>query len=455
MTDATLFEARLTEALGRYSDRVSVDVDPDQLVGALATTAPRRRRTAVDRSRLALAIVLIVAASLAGIALFGGRLVAPTPLIVPSPSPLASTATPTTSTSPVVSPSPTATHAASLDWTERDIGTQPEVTSIWRVGEWFIAVGPAGSFAGDVQHVDAQFIRSRDGIVWEKVPAPARGMEVETGTVDGGVLWIVGSLGTSAEPKRGIWTTSDGATWRRVADVKGLDFGPGGITAISHARAGWLALASRWIDAESQEGFMLRSTDGIGWSRTSYPAGSSPYDVSGLVSDGAQWLLATVGYEQGQPASIEALTSGDGLVWTTHVVDILPKPGGAGGVAFGPRGFAIVGQMLDGEYPHPVAWSSSDGTIWTEASMVGRPDPAGQTGLRSVVAFDGGYFASGYRLDDIPTFWSSVDGSSWYQIDDPSATTSAFVNAIGASDTTFLAGGQASSGGGFIWSAAH
>ena len=163
MTDSNRFETRLTQALSRYADRVSVDVDPERLVGTLATTssAPRIRRTAVGRPRLALAIVLIVAASLAGIALFGGRLVAPTPPIVLSPSPSASTATPTISPSPVASGSPTATHAASLDWTERDIGTQPEVTSIWRVGEWFIAVGPAGSFAGDVQHVDAQFIRSR------------------------------------------------------------------------------------------------------------------------------------------------------------------------------------------------------------------------------------------------------------------------------------------------------
>ena len=235
MTDSNRFETRLIEALARYAGRASVDVDPERLVGALATmsTAPRTRRTAIGRPRLALAIVLIVAASLAGIALFGGRLIAPRPPIVPTSSPSASSGTPTTSPSPVVTTSPTAIHVASLDWAEQDIGTQPAVTSIWRVGEWFIAVGPAGSFAGDDRHADARFIRSRDGNAWESVPAPARGLEAETGTVDGGKLWLVGSLGTSAEPKRGIWTTSDGVTWQRVADVTGLDFGPGGVTAIS------------------------------------------------------------------------------------------------------------------------------------------------------------------------------------------------------------------------------
>jgi hypothetical protein len=351
----------------------------------------------------------------------------------------------------VLSPTP----AAVLRWTEQDIGTQPAITSIWRVGEWFVAVGPDSTFANDDPPVDTRFIRSRDGHTWESVPAPARGLEIETGTVDDGVLWVVGKLGTSANPKRGIWSTRDGENWQRVANVKGLDFGPGRVRVISRAEAGWLALATRWVDAETGDGFVLRSTDGVAWRRMPYPEGSGPYDVAGLVSDGTNWLLATQGYEQGQPASIEALTSNDGVTWTTNVVDVLPKPGNAGAVTFGPRGFVIVGQILDGEYPHPVAWSSPDGTTWSAATMVGLPDPAGETGLRSVVAFDGGYFATGYRLDDTPSFWTSVDGSSWAQVDDLSGTDSVFVQAIGASDSTYLAGGDASAGGAFIWAAPH
>ena len=88
-----------------------------------------------------------------------------------------------------------------------------------------------------------------------------------------------------------------------------------------------------------------------------------------------------------------------------------------------------------------------------DGRSVGSP---GQTGLRSVVAFDGGYFAAGYRLDDIPSFWSSVDGSSWAQIDDPLATDPVSVQAIGAGETTFLAGGQTlPTGGAFMWAAPH
>lgn len=462
MTDTTRFETRLTDALGRYADRMPIDVDSERLVRTLATTSSASRGrglTSLARPRVALAIVALVAASVAGVVLFGGRLQAPVPPVIASPDPSTSAATSTSSptTSPTVAPdaSMAPTPVAALDWTEQHLGSLPPVTSIWRVGEWFVGVGPDSAFADDDQVVAAQFIRSHDGQQWAKIPAPARGMEVETGTVDGDTLTIVGRLGKAADPKRGIWTTHDGANWVRVADVTGLDFGPGRVKAISHAVAGWLALASRWVDAESQDGFMLRSTDGAVWTRQPYPSGSGPYDVAGLVSDGARWLMATEGYEQGKPASLEALTSKDGLTWTSHIVEVLPQPGSADAVTFGPAGFVIVGQILDGEYPHPRAWVSADGATWTSATMEGRPDPEGETGLRSVVGFDGGYFASGYRLDLGPSFWTSGDGSTWAQVDDASGSVESYLPALAASDVSYVAGGATASGGALIWTAPH
>ena len=85
--------------------------------------------------------------------------------------------------------------------------------------------------------------------------------------------------------------------------------------------------------------------------------------------------------------------------------------------------------------------------------MKALPVPAGDTGLRSVVAFEGGYLAAGYRLEEFPSFWTSVDGSSWAQVDDPSNTPPGYVQALAASDETFVAGGQTSDGGAFIWTA--
>ena len=235
MTDSTRFEDRLTVALGRYADQVAVHVDPLLLVRGLATgaTTPRTRpRVAVDRLRLSLAVIVLIGLALVGVALFGSRIVVPLPPVVVSPSPSTSAATTTPSPATSSTPLPTAssaptTAAVALQWTARDIGAQPAVTNIWRVGEWFLAVGPESSFADDDRHVAARFIRSRDGQRWVSVPAPARGMEVETGTVVDGTLWLVGRAGTAADPKRGIWTTLDGVRWQRVADVTGLDFGPG------------------------------------------------------------------------------------------------------------------------------------------------------------------------------------------------------------------------------------
>jgi hypothetical protein len=131
----------------------------------------------------------------------------------------------------------------------------------------------------------------------------------------------------------------------------------------------------------------------------------------------------------------------------------MSKPGNAAAVTFGPSGFVIVGQQLEGEVPSPVAWVSADGTTFTASTMVGLPGHAGETGLRSVVAFDGGYLASGYRLQDAPSFWTSVDGSSWVQVDDLFESVQVYPEALAASDSSFVAGGQTAAGGGFIWSA--
>jgi hypothetical protein len=466
MTDSTRFEGRLTVALGRYADRVPVDVDPILLAQGLAraTAGPRiRPRVAVNRLRLSLAVLVIVGVALAGLAVFGGRIVAPVPPVVVSPSPSTSAATVTPSPAASSTPIPTTTPAPSaavLHWTEQDIGTQPAVSSIWRVGDWFVAVGPESSFAADDQAADTQFIRSRDGQAWESAPAPARGLEVETGTVADGVLWVVGKLGTSAEPKRGIWTTQDGATWQRVADVTGLDFGPGRIGAISRANAGWLAIAGRWIHAESQETFLLNSADGVAWTRSPYPDSEARYGADGLASDGDRWLMVTAS-SPGTGSEVWALTSTNGTDWTeTRIATMARGPGAPAAiepaaVTFGPGGFVVVGQQLEGEYPHAIAWVSPDGLAWTQAVIAGLPDPAGETGLQSVVAFGGGYLASGYRLNDSPSFWTSIDGSSWAQVDDLFGGDEDDVQALGASGTTYVAGGQTGDGGAFLWTAPH
>ena len=349
-----------------------------------------------------------------------------------------------------------------MDWTEQDIGSQPAVTSIWRVGEWFVAVGRRAGLPTTTSTVDAAFIRSRDGRDWESVPAPARGLEVETGTVDDNVLWIVGRLGSSADPKRGIWTTRDGASWQRVADVTGLDFGPGRVNAQSHTRAPAGSRSHRVGSTQSRRrAFLLRSADGVAWTKPPYPDGAARYAADGLASDGERWLMVTA-RSPGTGSEIWALSSTNGTDWIeTRIAAVARGPGAPaavepGAVAFGPGGFVVVGQQLEGEFPHPDRVG-----LPRRRDMDGRPRwmgcriPRARPGCDRSSSSTAGYFASGYRLDDDPSFWTSVDGSSWAQVDDLFGSDPAYVQAIAASDSAYVAGGQTSDGGPFLWSAPH
>lgn len=464
MIDSTRFEDRLTVALGRYADRVPVDVDADHLVGLLASKAMTSRtpRRGTGGRRLALIGVAVAVVTLTGLALFGGRLMTPTPPAVVSLSPsgptVSSTPEPTASPTPEPTASPSATPVAVLDWTARDIGSQPAVTSIWRVGKWFVAVGPESSFGDDDDQVDARFIRSRDGRSWESVPAPARGMEVETGSVDSGVLWVVGRLGSSADPKRGIWTTRDGATWQRIANVDGLDFGPGRVDEISPARNGWLALARRWVNAEAQEGLMLTSADGARWTTAPYPAVQGLSGIVGLVSDGDRWLLAIQTGTDPTDSSLQALTSEDGLEWTSRLVATLEQGGpdrntsSGDDVGWGEQGFVITGTRHEGEFPHPLAWHSSDAQTWTSAQIEALPGIAGESGIQLVAPFEDGYLATGHRLQEAASFWTSGDGKVWTQVDDLFGGPLSRVHALAVSGDTFVASGEEDNGP-FIWSA--
>ena len=70
--------------------------------------------------------------------------------------------------------------------------------------------------------------------------------------------------------------------------------------------------------------------------------------------------------------------------------------------AFGPGGFVIVGQQIDDDTPHAVAWRSADGTTWTSARMDGLPATRDDRGLQHVIATDRGYLAVAYREEEIP-----------------------------------------------------
>jgi hypothetical protein len=470
MIDATRFVTRLADALGRYADRVPTDVDPVVLTRAI--TAPPRtsvsppRLLGAGRHRwLPILVALAIGGSIAGVAVLGGQILQPRPAVTVTPEP--GTPNPTVAASPsqaAASATPLPRPSA-FAWTFPSLPggeTLSSVDGLWNVGDRFIGVASQVSNDGIETH-PTSFLRSEDGIVWEAVSAPPPGLYIETGVVEDGVLWMVGNVGPPEDPNRGIWTTRDGEAWERVKGVTGLDFGAGFVSDIAHSSAGWLALAYRRLDAESSVPELYRSPDGVRWVKVALPdEGDSP-GLRALVSDGERWVIPrnenresdtqVLGYD------IWASTSVDGFTWTrsrvaaTERVTGLPAVIQSADATFGPGGFVIVGQQVDGDTPHPVAWRSADGTTWTSARMDGLPGTAGETGLERVAATDRGYVAVGYREEEIPTFWTSPDGLSWTQTEDAPGLGPAYTPTLAASDTRVVVGGQLPGGTAFIWSA--
>ena len=103
MTDQTRFETRLIDAVERYADRASIDVDPVALTHRLATgraasVAGSHWSAAAGRRSAVVVLVALVLVSVVGLALFGGQLLQTQPALVATPAP--------GSPSPTMAPSP-------------------------------------------------------------------------------------------------------------------------------------------------------------------------------------------------------------------------------------------------------------------------------------------------------------------------------------------------------------
>ena len=467
MTDSTTFETRLTDALDRYADGAPTDVDPALLARSLTIAASEKRivgRPAFGRDgRLSVAALVLVVASIGGLALFGGQLLQPSPPVVLSPSPSSPVTTASPSPNKAIASATALPRPPAFAWTSASLPggkTLNNVVGLWYVGNRFVAVASPQWNDGIDPHLTS-ILRSDDGIVWEAVPTLTRGLEIHTGVVEDGVLWLVGSIGPMEAPRWGIWTTRDGEAWERVKDLTGLAFGAGFVRDISHSSAGWLVLAYRRLDAESSVPELYRSEDGVRWAKVALP--TNGFALRSLVSDRERWIMTLNESREGDTQvlghDVWAYTSLDGLEWTRSLVAStergtgLPASINSADATFGPGGFVIVGQHVDGEIPDPVAWRSADGTTWTSGRMDGLTGTAGETGLDQVAATDRGYVAVGYREEEIPTFWTSPDGLSWTQTEDSPDIGAAGVASLAASDTRVVLGGQLPDGIAFVWSA--
>ena len=338
MTDSTRFETRLTDALGRYADRVPVEVDVERLVQSVSGPRPTSLEPVPGcgrppRRRLSVMI--------AGLALFGGRLLAPVPPVFPSPS-HRSRRRPRRRLHATSSPRPT--HPRPLRYLSPWLGTGPSRNREPARGHQLVASRGSGS--------------------WRSVPTAGLPTTTSRSTRRSSVHGT-GACGRASPPRPAVWksrpgpstTTSCGSSagavrrrirgaasgrratarrWERVANG-GPRLRPG-LGPRDLARDRRLARESRrGVDRRRVAGaFLLRSPDGAAWREGAIPTGRGPYHADGLASDGSggSWRLrATTPRRPGhRGAHVQGRTDLD-----EHVVEVCRCPGNAAGAVASDR----------------------------------------------------------------------------------------------------------------------
>jgi hypothetical protein len=171
------------------------------------------------------------------------------------------------------------------------------------------------------------------------------------------------------------------------------------------------------VGALGWNGAIWQSTDGINWADVTDVPPIGAQDAKGLngmveTADGfVAWGGGGLRYSEGGFSLIWTSSDGGAWIerarWTGFLTDVVK----------GGPGFVGVGSQagLDNLYG-ALAWSSADGTTWTDSPPV--PGPSG-SGMLGLVAFEDGFLAVGASRDELGgvdgIVWRSEDGIAWSQ----------------------------------------
>lgn len=215
--------------------------------------------------------------------------------------------------------------ADGVAWRPASTGTEP-----------IVQIVPGGGFAVARSH--KSLLVSRDGFEWEVVHQEAAPVLVSLARA-GGTLAVGGAAGE-------FLTSTDGRRWDAAAGpypgrrLHLLGFGeqfiavsfddPGG--AISPDGAGWtqlprssdlfgVAFGGGVFVSVGDEGTILRSSDGMSWSRVAFESGNAI--LNGVAFDGGRFFAISGQFSQprspnGVPWSGRILISPDGAAWSTQ-----------------------------------------------------------------------------------------------------------------------------------------
>jgi hypothetical protein len=316
-----------------------------------------------------------------------------------------------TTVEPLATPLPTL--SAELRWKQvpyQEAFSDSSMVAVAGGPDRYVAVGTA--WLADDQDVGMTWT-SADGVAWHRALAPLAG-GIPTGVIHDRVGYLAWGwwLGKAV-----VWTSSNGDTWRRSADLP--DSRDAFITGVARFGGDLVAVGSAEIasgDNFVHEFRTWASPDGLAWTAVS-PVTSIPWDgyVDGVTASGN--ALVAWGYARdGDEFPPVTLQSTDGRRWKVGGV----KPGVEGymreGImeATGAGGRLVaVGHGLEGEAGSPpppsAAWTSSDGLEWAPAAFESEP---ANGWLLHVVRYRDEYVALGLSgVDSVD--WRSADGTTW------------------------------------------
>jgi hypothetical protein len=274
----------------------------------------------------------------------------------------------------------------------------------------------------------------------------------QRGAVAANSIWSAAGVSLAvggADGHPAIWRRS-GDAWTLVsAGVLGAIGGTGGLTAVAHGPAGWIAVGST-ATGGSDAPLVLASADGMTWQ-----------PVAGLVNaagSGVQFLgvaagpdgYAVVGRQMIDGRTFATLWwSADLRMWVKDAnggLDGRLSASTANAAAATSTGFVAVGSH--GAFAS--IWTSPDGAHWNLRN-VPTPANARSATLRQVVTSGNTIVATGYaatKAGDIPLAVVSTDGGThWRSVILPTPGNLGVVTALTAQGGTFIAAGQAGQAG--------
>ena len=250
-------------------------------------------------------------------------------------------------------------------------------------GVGFIATGRSG---------DGGYLwRSADGTSWEPIPDESvfggPGDQGLGTVVRGGPGFVIGGYdrppGDAYQGSAAVWTSTDGASWTRVAEQSGV-FASGGFTSMQVVFAGGPGLigmgSSDLLLANQGNTAVWTSPDGANWSRAPDQASLAGASISAVEPSGQGFVA--VGYiRTGKRRTGVVWTSADGLTWDRvdagdAFASFASASGGdvyVEGLASSPSGLVAVGGDV---YVTPGGSAVYVGAIWTTADVPEAAAPA-------------------------------------------------------------------------------